>query len=161
MQSAGTFAAAESYAWHAGLLKAQGPRYDPRVRGRIEPGAAMKAHDYINLVRTRRDWIARVDQALHGVDAVLSPTVPMVAPPIAQVAPGSERDEEFFRINGLLLRNPGVVNMLDGCAISIPCHVRGELPAGLMLWQGALRDDTVLNIALQAEVALQNQAGNS
>jgi hypothetical protein len=32
---------------------------------------------------------------------------------------------EFFRVNALLLRNTSVVNMLDGCAISIPCqHAR-------------------------------------
>jgi len=85
---------------------------------------------------------------------VLSPTVPIIAPPLADVAPGQERDEEFFRINALLLRNPSVVNMLDGCAISIPCQQPGELPVGLMIWHGALRDDTVLNIAMQAEAAL-------
>jgi aspartyl-tRNA(Asn)/glutamyl-tRNA(Gln) amidotransferase subunit A len=44
--------------------------------------------------------------------------------------------------------------MLDGCAISIPCHVAGELPVGLMIWHAALRDDTVLAAALQAERAL-------
>jgi aspartyl-tRNA(Asn)/glutamyl-tRNA(Gln) amidotransferase subunit A len=27
-----------------------------------------------------------------------------------------------------------VVNMLDGCAISIPCQAPGELPVGLMIW---------------------------
>ncbi len=95
-----------------------------------------------------------METALRGFDAVLSPTVPIVAPPIAQVAPGAANDEEFFRVNTLLLRNPSVVNMLDGCAISIPCHVPGELPTGLMIWQSAMRDDTVLNIALQAEAAL-------
>ena len=45
--------------------------------------------------------------------------------------------------------------MLDGCAISIPCQAPGELPAGLMIWQGTDRDDTVLNIALQAEAVLR------
>jgi Asp-tRNA(Asn)/Glu-tRNA(Gln) amidotransferase A subunit family amidase len=41
--------------------------------------------------------------------------------------------------------------MLDGCAISLPCHAPGELPVGLMIWHGAFRDDTILNIAQQAE----------
>lgn len=88
---------------------------------------------------------------------MLSPTVPVVAPPMAEVAPGAERDEVFFRINGLLLRNPSVVNMLDGCAISLPCHTADELPVGLMLWHGAMRDDGVLNLALQIENLLQKQ----
>ena len=89
-------------------------------------------------------------------DAVLSPTVPIVAPPIAALAPGTERDQAFFAVNAQLLRNTAVVNMLDGCAISIPCHVPGELPVGLMVWHGEMRDDTVLNIALQMERALEN-----
>jgi Asp-tRNA(Asn)/Glu-tRNA(Gln) amidotransferase A subunit family amidase len=114
----------------------------------------MLAYEYLELVQARAGWIARVESALRGFDAVLSPTVPITAPLVAQVAPGAERDEEFFRVNALLLRNPSVVNMLDGCAISIPCHVPGELPSGLMIWQSSMRDDTVLNIALQAESIL-------
>lgn len=156
IQATGGFSAAESYAWHRRLLARAGERYDPRVRTRIERGAGMKAHEYIELVNARREWIARVVDSLRGFDAVLSPTVPIVAPPIAQVAPGAERDEEFFRVNALLLRNTSVVNMLDGCAISIPCHAPDELPVGLMIWQSAMHDDTVLNIARQAEAALAN-----
>ena len=154
LQSTGGFTAAESYAWHRALLASSGAGYDPRVRFRIEKGAAMKAYEYIDLIRARRDWMGRVQSALEGFDGVLSPTVPMVAPPIAQVAPGAERDEEFFHVNAQLLRNCSVVNMLDGCAISIPCHVAGELPVGLMIWQCAMQDDAVLNMALRAEEAL-------
>ena len=169
IQATGGFSAAESYAWHRDLLERRADGYDPRVRARIERGAAMKAHEYIELTRARAAWIARVKIVLRDFDAMLSPTVPIVAPPIAQVAPAdgadaardAARDEEFFRINALLLRNPSVVNMLDGCAITIPCHVPGELPSGLMIWQSAMRDDTVLNIALQAQAALAAKTGNS
>jgi aspartyl-tRNA(Asn)/glutamyl-tRNA(Gln) amidotransferase subunit A len=158
IQPAGGFAGAESFAWHKALFASRGDGYDPRVRLRIFRGSEMKAHEYIDLCNARRDWIARVETALRGFDAVLSPTVPMVAPPIAQVAPGVERDDEFFRVNTLLLRNTSVVNMLDGCAISIPCHAPDEFPVGLMIWQGQLRDDTVLNIAVQAEAALARRS---
>ncbi|MEY2618686.1 MAG: hypothetical protein RL522_1688 [Pseudomonadota bacterium] len=155
LQARGTFSAAESYTWHRELIAARGSDYDPRVRVRIERGGDMKAWEYLALVAARRDWIARMAEAMQGFDALISPTVPMVAPPIAEVAPGdASRDEAFFRVNGLLLRNPSAVNLLDGCAISIPCHAPDELPSGLMLWHGALHDDTVLNIARQAEAAL-------
>ena len=77
--------------------------------------------------------------------------MPIVAPPIASVL---HDDAEFFRVNGLLLRNTSVVNMLDGCAISLPCQAPGVLPVGLMLWQGALQDEAVLNAALAVEQAL-------
>jgi Asp-tRNA(Asn)/Glu-tRNA(Gln) amidotransferase A subunit family amidase len=162
LQVTGGFSAAESYAWHRPLLASRGQGYDPHIRLRIERGAAMKAHEYLELIHARREWIAQVESALAGFDAVLSPTVPIVAPPIAQVAPvpgadparNAALDQEFFRVNALLLRNTSVVNMLDGCAISIPCHAAGELPAGLMIWQSAMHDDKVLNIALRAEAAL-------
>jgi len=155
IQATGGFSAAESYSWHRSLLAERGEGYDPRVRVRIERGAQMKAWEYLELGRARLDWIARIEAALQGFDAVLSPTVPIVAPPIAEVAPGPERDEAFFRVNALLLRNTSVVNMLDGCAISIPCQQPGELPVGLMMWHGALHDDDILHLALQAEAALQ------
>ena len=154
VQAGGGFPAAESYAWHRKLLEQHGERYDPRVRFRIERGAAMKAWEYLDLFAARREWLARMDKALHGFDAVLSPTLPIVAPPIAAIAPGKERDDEFMRINALLLRNTSAINALDGCAISIPCQAPGELPVGLMLWHGAMHDDTILNIAQQAETAL-------
>jgi Asp-tRNA(Asn)/Glu-tRNA(Gln) amidotransferase A subunit family amidase len=154
LQATGGFAAAESYAWHRQLLHEKGERYDPRVRVRIERGAGMKAWEYLDLVRARAAWIARVGTALQGFDAVLSPTVPIVAPPLAQVAPGAERDEHFMRVNALLLRNPSVVNMLDGCAISLPCQAAGSLPVGLMLWHGPMHDDTILDLALAVEAAL-------
>ncbi|MDQ6881857.1 MAG: amidase [Pseudomonadota bacterium] len=159
IQATGGFSAAESYAWHRELLRTSGDGYDPRVRIRIERGSAMKAFEYIDLFRARASWIAAVEAALRGYDAVLSPTVPMVAPPIAGVGPGQERDQEFFRVNALLLRNASVVNMLDGCAISIPCQLPGELPVGLMLWHGAMHDDTILNIAQRAEALLTPAPG--
>lgn len=157
INATGGFSAAEAHAWHRLLLERSGAGYDPRVAQRILRGATMKAHEYIDLVNARHDWIARVETALAPFDAVLSPTVPITAPPIAGVAPGAARDEEFFRVNALLLRNPSIVNMLDGCAISLPCHTAGELPVGLMLWHAALHDDAVLALALQAEQALQKQ----
>jgi aspartyl-tRNA(Asn)/glutamyl-tRNA(Gln) amidotransferase subunit A len=156
IQSKGGFSAPEALAWHRahGLWPAQRGAYDPRVAQRIALGETMSAADYITLCSARADWMARTARALQGFDAVLSPTVPIVAPPIADVAPGETRDGEFFRVNALLLRNTSVVNMLDGCAISLPCHAAGELPVGLMVWQGALRDDNVLNAAVLIESAL-------
>ena len=154
LNATGGFSPAESYAWHRELIARDGPRYDPRVLARIQRGANMKACEYIDLQRGRADWIRRMEHALSGVDTMLAPTVPITAPLRASVAPGAERDEEFFRVNGLLLRNPSAINFLDGCAISLPCHAPGDMPVGLMLWHGAMHDHTVLQLALQVEAAL-------
>ena len=152
----GSLSAAESYQWHRHLLKQHASQYDPRVAARIQRGASMTACDYLDLQKGRSDWIQRMGSALAGFDAVLSPTVPIVAPALADVSPGAPRDTAFFKMNNLLLRNPAVINMLDGCAVSLPCHAEDELPVGLMVWAGSMRDDTVLNIALQIEKILQN-----
>lgn len=157
MARLGSFAAAESYAWHQPLLAEKALMYDPRVRQRIEAGAAMSAADYLRLHALRRAWQAQMAQALGGFDAVLSPTVAITAPLHAQVAPGAARDGAFFQANAQVLRNTSAINMLDGCAISIPCHAPQELPVGLMLWHGAGHDDAILNIALLAEAALAHQ----
>ncbi len=165
IQSTGGFAAAEAYATHRNLLEQHAGNYDPRVSQRIQRGAIMKAHEYIELTRERSRWIDSVERALTGFDAVLSPTVPIVAPLLGDVAPADganpmqdkRRDDAFFRANALLLRNTSVVNMLDGCALSLPCHQFGELPVGLMLWHGAHRDNAVLNLGLQVEKILTKE----
>jgi len=151
MQVSGGFAGAESWAWHRRLLSTRESAYDPRVVSRIRRGEHISAADYIDLFTARRAWIAQMTQRLHGYDALLSPTVPIVAPPIA---PLLASDEAFHATNALLLRNPSVVNLLDGCALSLPCHAPGEMPVGLMVWSGALCDDAVLDVSLAIEAAL-------
>jgi Asp-tRNA(Asn)/Glu-tRNA(Gln) amidotransferase A subunit family amidase len=155
MMATGGFSPAESYAWHRELLAQHANEYDPRVALRIQRGAQMSAHEYIQLVQNRADWIRRMAQRLQRFDAVLSPTTPITSPLISTVAPGAERDAEFFRVNALLLRNASAINTLDGCAISLPCHAPGELPVGMMAWHCAMHDDTILQLALHLETVLQ------
>lgn len=150
LNAGGGFSAPESWAWHRELLAERQTEYDPRVALRIRRGEAMGAADYIDLLHARHDWIRRMTATLARFDALLSPTVPIVAPTIASLA----SDDAFFATNSLLLRNPSTVNMLDGCALSLPCHVEGEMPAGLMVWSHAMQDDTVLDVSLAIEAAL-------
>ena len=151
INASGGLSSAESYAWHRHLLAQHQADYDPRVALRILRGAGMTAHDYIDLLAARRDWINRMQARLSSFDAVLSPTVPIVAPLLDSLLID---DAEFFRVNSLLLRNTAVVNMLDGCAISLPCHSADQWPVGLMLWQASMQDDALLDLAVQVEAAL-------
>jgi amidase/aspartyl-tRNA(Asn)/glutamyl-tRNA(Gln) amidotransferase subunit A len=145
------FAAPESWAAHRRLLEHHGDLFDPRVAVRIRRGESISVADYLDLIDARRGWIASMRSLLAGFDAMLSPTVPMIAP---ELAPLLTSDDAFFAANQRLLRNPSAVNFLDGCAISIPCHEPGTMPVGLMLWGPALADDAVLGAALAAERAL-------
>ena len=148
LNAAGGFSAPEAFSHHRALLATHRDRYDPRVLSRIERGAAMSAADYIALHRARLDWIARMEARLAPFDAVVCPTVPMVAPPIAPLVVD---DALFFRTNGLLLRNTSAFNFLDGCSVSLPCQAPGELPVGLMLSHGPMRDAHLLGTALALE----------
>jgi aspartyl-tRNA(Asn)/glutamyl-tRNA(Gln) amidotransferase subunit A len=56
------------------------------------------------------------------------PTVAITAPPIAAF----ERDQDYRRLNALLLRNASLINFLDCCAITVPIHTEGP-PVGLMI----------------------------
>lgn len=152
LNAAGGFSAAESWAWHRTLLAERGALYDPRVALRIRRGERMSAADYIDLQRGRSAWITRMQDAMRGFDAMLSPTVPIVAP---AVEPLIANDDAFFAANAQLLRNPSLVNFLDGCALSLPCHRPDEFPVGLMVWSGALDDDRVLDRSLAIEAALR------
>jgi len=151
INATGGFSPAEAWAWHRARLAEHEAEYDPRVAQRIRRGASMMAADYIELLHARRRWIAEMSLAMRGYDAMLSPTVPCVAP---LLEPLLTDDDAFFATNALLLRNPSVVNLLDGCALSLPCHAPDEMPVGLMVWSGALQDDTVLDVSLAIEAAL-------
>ena len=153
-QHRGALVAAEAWAWHGELIQRHEARYDPRVAQRIRAGASLGAADYLGAQARRQRFIATVSAQLQGFDAAISPTVPVVAP---LLQPLLDSDERFFATNALLLRNPSVVNAMDGCAISLPCHTAGELPVGLMLWSQHGHDEALLDLADQIEPLLAKE----
>lgn len=146
----GGLTASEAYAWHRHLIASDGPRYDPRILKRIARGEQMSAAEYLDVVKARAEVIAAVAPRTAGYDAVICPTVPLVPPAIAEV----EEESEYNRINLLLLRNTTIANFLDRCAISLPCHVPGEAPVGLMLMGEAMGDARLLAISAAVEALL-------
>jgi aspartyl-tRNA(Asn)/glutamyl-tRNA(Gln) amidotransferase subunit A len=155
INSPGGFSAVEAYAVHRQAMATRRGEFDPRVAARIALGEPVGAADYLRMVRRRSEWIARMNVALQGFDAVVAPTVPLVAPPMADLRAS---DDAFFAANARLLRNTFAVNFLDGCAFSLPCQTPGELPVGLMLAAPAHSDAALASVALAAEAAL-TQAG--
>ncbi len=146
----GGLVAPEAYDWHRDLMAAKGALYDPRVRSRIETGPQMSAPDYVALVAARARIRAAMDALTAPYDALLMPTVPIVAPRLDELA----EDAAYFRLNNLLLRNPSLGNFLDRCAISLPCHKPGDAPVGLMLMGETGGDATLFAVAAGIEAAL-------
>lgn len=116
INAGGGLTAAEAWTWHRELLASHGEQYDQRVAQRIRRGQQQSATDYIVLLAERRAMQARAASVLRDADAWLMPTVAVRPPRLDALA----RDEDFFATNGLVLRNPSVINFLDGCAASLP-----------------------------------------
>ncbi|MDQ2084104.1 amidase [Xanthobacteraceae bacterium Astr-EGSB] len=142
----GGFVTAEAYAVHRPLIKVMEDKYDPRVLARILRGREMDAADYIELMWAREDLVRRLDAVTAPFDAMVMPTVPLVAPPVHDLA----ANDAYRTANTMMLRNPGLANFFDRCAITIPCHKAGA-PVGLMLMGETGGDRRLLAIAAAVE----------
>jgi aspartyl-tRNA(Asn)/glutamyl-tRNA(Gln) amidotransferase subunit A len=147
---AGGFAGAEAYQIHSRYL-GRIDEYDPRVGKRVVLGKDLSAADYVSLGFLRKEFISAVEAAAAPFDAILMPTVPCIAPSIAEA---TRSDEDYFRWNARILRNNGLINFLDGCAVSLPCHEAGSAPVGLMVCGTAGTDRRILAVAAAIERTL-------
>ena len=146
------FSAVEAYALHRERLANHLADFDPRVAKRLLLGANILAADYVDLLKLRQSLIASANVTTARFDAVLAPTVPIIAPLMSDM----DASEEFFlRMNGLLLRNCASFNVLDRPCWSLPCHIPGEAPVGLMVVGETMGDTRLQSIGLAIEQALQ------
>ncbi len=151
MNARGGFAAAESYAWHRQLIASKGDIYDPRVSMRILRGEALSAADYVDFSQARKSLVTRAAARLAPYDALVMPTTANTPPRIADLAD----DKDFTKANLAALRNCTLINMIDGCAISLPCHREGEVPVGLMLAAAGGADRRIFELAAGMEAAIR------
>jgi len=148
----GGFAGAEAYLIHRERLKTRSSGYDPRVAKRVVLAMDFTAADYIQLGFDRRAFIRAAESLGAPFDAMVYPTVPAVAPTIAET---DKSDDDYFRWNLRLLRNTGLGNVLDGCGATLPCHAPDEAPVGLSVAGFAGGDRRVLAVAHAVERALE------
>ena len=149
----GIIVAAEAHAIHLGHVDRLDALGDPRVLRRIRAGADVAPEALADARRRRREAMAEYDAIADGFDVLVGPTVPVVAPTIAAV----ERD--FDRLNALVLRNPSRVNLVDGCAATVPMSGPDGLAAGLMVMGRNDDDWAVLDAAEAIEGVLARDFG--
>ncbi|HLX81198.1 MAG TPA: amidase [Burkholderiales bacterium] len=150
----GGFAAAEAYAIHRRWTSRSG-EYDPRVAKRVVLGKDIAGWEYVELGLMRDAYMREIGALMAPFDAFLTPTSPCIAPSIAEAGAS---DEAYFHWNSRILRNTGLVNFLDGCAATLPCHPPGEAPVGLMVSGVAMSDRHVLAVAHTVEGVLAARA---
>lgn len=147
----GGFAAIEAYAWHRDRLDRYAHDYDPRVLARIMRGAQAGRNDLATLHAERDLLKSSADRRLMSFDALISPTVPITAPSIAEL---EADDSHFHTTNLLVLRNPSIANFFDWCSLSLPLALKAGSSAGLMLFGRSLGDRALLETGRALEKVL-------
>ena len=121
---------------------------DPNIAFRMSSALDLDAEE-IRQRRVRMDAIAKSANArLQDVDIVISPTVPVTAPKLADIA---ER-KAYSRANLSVLRNTCIANLLKFCAITLPVALDGKgMPVGLQCIAPANAEVSLLGAALAIE----------
>jgi aspartyl-tRNA(Asn)/glutamyl-tRNA(Gln) amidotransferase subunit A len=146
----GSFSSEEAWARFGEQILARPQDIDARIAERIVRGRTITAADHAANLRALNAMRERFERAISVYDALIAPTVPIIAPPIADM----EDDGKFRRANALILRNPMVANLVDSPSLSLPCHDFGSAPVGLMLIGARMSDRRLLAIGGAIETLL-------
>lgn len=140
----------EAAVWHAKYLDARATSYRPTVRARLRAGRDFTATEYLGAHEACEAFRDAIDEALDGLDALILPTLPILAPTLGDAE--LVIDGAAVPIRAAMLRNTQLFNMTGHPAISLPMQMpAGTLPAGLQL-VGRLGDTaTLLAIAATCE----------
>jgi aspartyl-tRNA(Asn)/glutamyl-tRNA(Gln) amidotransferase subunit A len=147
----GLAVAAEAYTIHQARLEQHFEQYDPIVAQRLIQGKHVTATEYLNTTRAWAELRAKVQRTLRDVDALLVPTTMIPALPVdvldASMEVYTERNLQY-------LRNTVIGNVLNLCALSVPCGFTSQgLPIGLMIYGKPFQEDIVLRIGYAFEQA--------
>jgi aspartyl-tRNA(Asn)/glutamyl-tRNA(Gln) amidotransferase subunit A len=145
--------AAEACVYNASFLDRHFDELDPVVAHRMITGRQLSAPDYFALLRHWADLRRRLVARLRDVDALLVPTTPLPARPLAEV---DQTRDTYNQHNARYLRNTAVGNVLNLCGVSVPCgFTRAGLPVGLMVYAKPFQEEVALRVAYAYEQATE------
>jgi len=101
----------------------------------------------LEIPRLRQSYLARTA----GAQAVILPTVPIVAPTLAEMAAD---DVAHAKAMGAVSWNTRLGNLLGLCGLTLPCGEAAGLPVGLMLLAAPNREGALLRYGRAIERAL-------
>jgi aspartyl-tRNA(Asn)/glutamyl-tRNA(Gln) amidotransferase subunit A len=144
----------EAAAWHDAHIHGERSLYSPGVAARLDRGRAVGAVQYLAAQERRKRFSEAVSRALTAVHALVTPTLPMTAPPLLadeiEITPG---ESGTVSIRSAMLRCTQPFNMSRHPAISIPLPVPG-LPVGLQLVGAMEGTPALLAVAAACERVL-------
>lgn len=143
----------DAASYHAATLESMPERYTASVRQRLEMGRNVLAEDYARALAGRDRLRQQVDEVLDTCDALVLPTLPIVAPPLGASTVKVGNTEEPVR--SLMLRLTQLFNLTGHPAISLPCGTSASgLPCGLQIVGRHGETAQLLRIALAVEKVL-------
>jgi aspartyl-tRNA(Asn)/glutamyl-tRNA(Gln) amidotransferase subunit A len=145
---------ADAAAYHAATLETMADRYTPNVRLRLEMGRYILGEDYARALAGREVLRREVDAAMAEHDALVTPTLPIPAPPIGAATIRVGASEEPVR--NMMLRLTSPFNITGHPAIALPCGATSAgLPCSLQLVGARAQTDALVRIALSVEDVLR------
>ena len=124
--------AAEAYTVNREFLEHHFDELDPVVAFRMRAGKDLPAPDYVAIWRQWKALRDRINHTLRDVDALIVPTTMIPALPLEAIDTGPAR---YAECNAKYLRNTSLGNILNLCAVSVPCGFTTEgLPIGMMIY---------------------------
>jgi aspartyl-tRNA(Asn)/glutamyl-tRNA(Gln) amidotransferase subunit A len=143
----------EASAYHAAALERDPDAYTPAVRLRLEMGRYVRAEDYVRGQQGGEVLRGEVDEALDGCDALVLPTLPILAPILG--SDSIDIDGAAYPVRGLMLRLTQLFDITGHPAISIPCgRADNGLPVGLQLVGRRHQTHRLLEVAERVERVL-------
>ncbi len=147
----GLIIAAEAFTLNQNLLENHFAQLDPVVAHRMIKGKEILAHEYLNTTLKWKRIRAEALQTFRDVDALLCPATMVPALPIDQV---DQDVQSYSDANMKYLRNTAIGNVLNLCALSVPCGFSSNgLPLGLMIYAKPFDEATVLRIGFAYQQA--------
>jgi aspartyl-tRNA(Asn)/glutamyl-tRNA(Gln) amidotransferase subunit A len=126
---------------------------DPVIGPRMLGGRKLSAPDYFALLRRFAQLREELKWTLRDIDAMIVPTTMAAARPLAEF---DATFETYLEYNTKVHRNTGLGNILDLCAVSLPCGFTTEgLPIGLMVYAKPFAEDMALRVAYAYEQATE------
>jgi len=148
----------EAAAWHAPYIDSHAEGYLPSVRDRILSGRAISPGEIENAHMMRAQLAREVNALLADGDALVLPTLPILAPPIgASTVTPDPREGTSLTVRAAMLKHTQLFNLTGHPAISLPIATAG-LPVGLQLVGRFNETPRLFEVALACEAALAQAA---
>ena len=128
-------------------------RLDPVVRARVEGADQVSSVEYLRRKAVLQQSGLRAAAVFAGVDVLLTPTVPISPPLLADIGEMAA----YGRANLLTLRNTSIVNLFGWCALSMPVGLDANgMPVGMQLIAPPMHEPRLLGMAAAMERHLGN-----